>query len=193
MAVLVLLLIEVIFLQLNEAAIPPFKEQCLKWHNEFRKRHQVDPVTWSDELTRGAQSWADILARNNTFKHAEGIAPGENLYLSGKPLPEEICTEATTLFYEEIKKYDFNKPGFSMETGHFTQLVWKKTKQIGAAQAARRDSRLVVVVRYSPAGNYVGQYKENVLPELSGAGQTRFSFVFVGFLVVTGAAFKTFF
>lgn len=79
-------------------------------------------MTWSDELTKGAKSWADILARNNTFKHAEGIKPGENLYLSGKPLPEEICTEATTLFYEEIKKYDFNKPGFSLATGHFTQV-----------------------------------------------------------------------
>ena len=82
----------------------------------------MEPLTWSDDLTRGAQSWANILAQNNTFKHAEDIAPGENLYLSGKPLPEEVCTEATTLFYEEIKKYDFNKPGFSMATGHFTQV-----------------------------------------------------------------------
>ena len=67
--------------------------------------------------------------------------------------------------------------------------MWKKTKEIGAAQAARRDGRLVVVVRYSPAGNYDGQYKENVLPELSGVGQTRFSFVFIGLVVITGAAF----
>ena len=70
--------------------------------------------------------------------------------------------------------------------------MWKKSKQIGAAQAARRDGRLVVVIRYSPAGNYDGHYKENVLPELSGTGQTRFSFVFVGFIVITGAAFNTF-
>lgn len=79
-------------------------------------------MTWSDDLTRGAESWANILARNNTFEHAKGIAPGENLYLSGKPLPEEPCTEATKLFYEEVKKYDFDKPGFSMATGHFTQV-----------------------------------------------------------------------
>lgn len=82
----------------------------------------MGPVTWSNNLTEGAQSWANILVKNNTFKHAKGIAPGENLYLSGNPLPEEICTEATTLFYEEVKKYDFNKPGFSMATGHFTQV-----------------------------------------------------------------------
>ena len=71
--------------------------------------------------------------------------------------------------------------------------MWKKTKQIGAAQAPRRDGRVVVVVRYSPAGNYDGQYKENVLPALSEAGKTRFSFAFVGFVVITGAAFNTFF
>ena len=29
------------FLSTTEAAIPSFKDQCLKWHNEFRKRHQV--------------------------------------------------------------------------------------------------------------------------------------------------------
>lgn len=30
------------FLSTTEAAIPSFKDQCLKWHNEFRKRHQVN-------------------------------------------------------------------------------------------------------------------------------------------------------
>ena len=71
--------------------------------------------------------------------------------------------------------------------------MWKKTKEIGAAQAPRKDGRVVVVIRYSPAGNYDGRYKENVLPELSGAAETRVSFVFVGFAVITGAAFNTFF
>jgi len=106
-------------------------------------------VTWSDELTRGAQSWADILAQNNTFKHAQGIGPGENLYLSGKPLPEEVCTEATTLFYEEIKKYDFNKPGFSRATGHFTQvnLFLKVLCNVLYSRSAFLQSR--VVYRFS--------------------------------------------
>lgn len=71
--------------------------------------------------------------------------------------------------------------------------MWKKTKEIGAAQAPRKDGRVVVVIRYSPAGNYDGQYKKNVLPELSEAGETRFSIVFVGFVVITGAVFSTFF
>ena len=79
-------------------------------------------MTWNDDLAKGAQTWADILAQNNTFEHEKGIHPGENLYLSGKPLPKESCTEATQLFYGEVKHYDFNKPGFSVKTGHFTQV-----------------------------------------------------------------------
>ena len=95
-----------------------------EWRNFFIFIHiKVGPVTWSEELAKGAKSWADYLAENKTFEHAPNLKAGENLYLSGKPAPEEPCTEATKLFYGEIKNYDFNKPGFSGKTGHFTQVI----------------------------------------------------------------------
>ena len=80
-------------------------------------------MTWNEELAKGAKSWANYLAENKTFEHAPNLQAGENLYLSGKPAPEEPCTEATKLFYGEVKNYDFNKPGFSGKTGHFTQVI----------------------------------------------------------------------
>ena len=48
--------------------------------------------------------------------------------------------------------------------------MWKNTKQIGAAQAARKDGRLVVVIRYSPPGNIVSKaaFMKNVLPVQEG-------------------------
>lgn len=76
----------------------------------------------------------------------------------------EPCTSATKAFYDEVKYYDYNNPGFSQKTGHFTQIVWKNTKQIGAAYATRRDGRFVLVIRYSPPGNYRYQFRQNVLP-----------------------------
>ena len=31
-----------IFLFVTEAAIPPFKDQCIRWHNIYREKHQVN-------------------------------------------------------------------------------------------------------------------------------------------------------
>lgn len=85
---------------------------------------QVQNVTWNDTLAANAENWANYLATNNLFEHAKNIWEGENLYLSGSPLPTESCTEATQLFYREIDNYDFSKPGFSLKTGHFTQVFF---------------------------------------------------------------------
>ncbi|CAH3140085.1 unnamed protein product [Pocillopora meandrina] len=180
----------------GEAEIPPFKDQCLKWHNVYREKHQVDPVTWSDALASGAESWANYLAQNNLFEHTSGLQVGENLYLSGSPLPEEPCTSATQAFYGEVKDYDFKKPGFSMDTGHFTQVVWKNSKQIGAAQQVRRDGRLVVVIRYNPPGNFNtdGAFAANVLPARldngSGVCDVRSPSVFTAYVVALGLIFN---
>lgn len=145
-----------------------FKEQCLKWHNDYRSIHQAPTVTWNDTIAADAEVWATYLADNNAFAHATNLGQldqGENLYLVSVQ-PTEPCTDATKAFYEEIKDYNFDQPGFSSQTGHFTQVVWKSTRQIGAASKTRADGQFVVVVRYSPPGNVdSGNYfKDNVLP-----------------------------
>ncbi len=76
-----------------------------------------------------------------------------------------IGAEATDAWYNEIKLYNFNRPGFSMSTGHFTQVVWKGSQKLGAGFAITRDGKsLYVVAQYSPPGNYMGQFEQNVLP-----------------------------
>ena len=51
--------------------------------------------------------------------------------------------------------------------GHFTQVVWKTSKKLGIAKArSPKSGKTIVVANYEPAGNWVGQYKENVLAPL---------------------------
>ncbi len=48
--------------------------------------------------------------------------------------------------------------------GHFTQVVWRNSTKMGVARASNSSGWTYVVTNYSPPGNYVGQYDENVLP-----------------------------
>ena len=52
-----------------------------------------------------------------------------------------------------------------MKTGHLTQVVWKGSKQLGVGVAfANNGHTAVVVANYSPPGNYLNKFPENVLP-----------------------------
>jgi hypothetical protein len=76
-----------------------------------------------------------------------------------------IGADAVASWYSEVKDYDFNSGGFSGATGHFTQLVWKGTTNVGAGYAFTPDrTKVYVVAQYTPPGNYQDQYGDNVSP-----------------------------
>lgn len=53
-------------------------------------------------------------------------------------------------------------------SGHFTQVVWKGSKEIGVGKAVAKDGKHIVVASYRPAGNLIGTYAANVLPPKDG-------------------------
>lgn len=86
---------------------------------------------------------------------------GQNLaYKSGAELTAQ---EVADMWYNEITKYDFNNPGFSSSTGHFTQLVWSETTEVGIGKAVK-GTTTYVVANYTPPGNVQGRqnYERNV-------------------------------
>ncbi|CAB4024581.1 Golgi-associated plant pathogenesis-related 1-like [Paramuricea clavata] len=130
--------------------------------------HQAPDIKWSASLASDAQKWADYLAANNQFKHDPNLqGQGENLYGSSGD-SQQSCRYATTAFYNEVKDYDFDNPGFTKGTGHFTQVVWVKSTEFGVAKAEKNSGGTILVFRYSPPGNYLGQFPENVKPKVSG-------------------------
>jgi uncharacterized protein YkwD len=142
-------------------ATPADYTAILDEHNRVRADHCAPALTWSDELAATAQAWADHLRDAScAFEHSS-TEYGENLAAgtSGTLSPADVVA----MWYEEISLYNFKKGGFSMDTGHFTQVVWKGTKQVGCGVSQCRGLD-VWVCNYDPPGNMDGEYKQNVLP-----------------------------
>lgn len=51
-------------------------------------------------------------------------------------------------------------------TGHFSQIIWKDTEQIGVGIAESVKGNVYVVCNYYPKGNVIENFKNNVLPVL---------------------------
>jgi uncharacterized protein YkwD len=123
--------------------------------------HCAAPLVWSARLEAHAREWAAHLAANGCNLAHSNSDYGENIAAgTGGTLTPSSVVE---LWYGERAHYDFARGGFSMRTGHFTQLAWRTTTHLGCAVASC-PSFDVYVCNYDPPGNVQGAFRENVLP-----------------------------
>jgi hypothetical protein len=143
-----------------------FLTQALVRHNLYRARHRVPPLSLNMELCNIAQNYANKLAITNTFQHSgnkwKGLEIGENIAWLVSNYKIDGWS-ATDMWYKEIKNYNYNYPGFSIYTGHFTQLIWRNSYLVGFG-ASRIGNIWYVVANYYPPGNILNAFRENVLP-----------------------------
>jgi uncharacterized protein YkwD len=140
------------------------QKQFLDAHNQVRARHQnTVALEWSTEVEKSAQKWADTCS----FKHSGVIGLGENIAWGYFNYPQ-IGNQITQMFYSEVSKYHwFGKepnPEAFTEWGHFTQVVWADTTQLGCAVSTCGTNQYFAVCQYRSAGNFAGQYAKNVHP-----------------------------
>jgi pathogenesis-related protein 1 len=140
-------------------------QKVLDHHNKVRKEVGSPELTWSKELSAYAQEWADHLANENGCRMEHHKKPE----LKGKPVGENLFwgssadvyhpIDASVSWYGEKKLYRYGKFGVGNwhAIGHYTQMVWKNTKEVGVGIAVCKNGELMVVANYAPAGNYVGQ------------------------------------
>ncbi len=157
--------------RVSACAADEFSEHFVATHNAWRSKVGVAPLKWSGELAAFAQSWANHLKKTNAcdMKHRSGgernlngKVTGENLAWTWQdPKPEKgfIYTpeEAVDAWGNEVKYYDHTtgkcKGGVC---GHYTQLVWHNTTDVGCGRASCGNAE-VWVCNYLPAGNYIGE------------------------------------
>ena len=153
-----------------------FQRDGLKRHNYYRKYHQVGPLELTQKLNEYAQKYAETLAAKNKMQHSThdarekiyGDWTGENLYYFWTSSSNVTINGAAAVdsWYDEIKDYDFSK-GDSKNggvVGHFTQLVWKGTSQLGMGVARSSQNSVFVVANYHFGGNFNKAEKTNVFP-----------------------------
>lgn len=150
-----------------------FRSSALSEHNTYRATHHAPKMTLSDSLNSSAQTWADRIASTGVFEHSGASGVGENIYASyttqSSIAADTLADGAVKSWYDEVANYNYGNPGFSSETGHFTQVVWKGSTQVGCGAAkgtatidGTQYNAFYVVCQYTAPGNVSGQFPANV-------------------------------
>jgi uncharacterized protein YkwD len=164
-----------------------FKSAVLNSTNYWRAQHQAKPLTWNDKLAEFAQNHAQKCIWEHSVRGFLQLSSDQRTNIQqGGPYGENLAenfgspTLAVDGWAAEEKKYDYATGQFSEETGHFTQLVWENTKEVGCgAVNCNNDANdgahgWYLVCEYSPPGNVVGQFKENVSKQGMADGKLGF-------------------
>ena len=161
-----------------------FTPILLNTTNYYRYLHSAPFVSYNTSLATTAQAYStECVWQHNP--QLPTLHLGENL-ARGYP----NVTSAIDAWYNEVTQFDYDfdtqdPTGFTEQTGHFTQLVWKDTESVGCGwtdcSGVNGLQGVLFVCDYWPAGNVLGGegvnggekgfFVENVLPERKGGDQ----------------------
>lgn len=137
-------------------------DAVLAAHNAYRARHGAAALTWSAPLAANAQGWADTC----NFEHSGVANAGENLAAwSGGG---RSAVDMVDRWYAENTDYDYvaGRSANGAPIGHFTQMVWKGSTELGCGVSQCPALGSYLVCQYAPQGNILGQFTQNVSPPL---------------------------
>ena len=138
-------------------------------HDKYRSMVGAPRLIWSASLATTAQAYADKLKVTRACKpeHSHTAGIGENLYWASaivssndvSKLQAVTATQVTDSWGSEKENYSqvTNTCATGKACGHYTQIIWKATTQIGCGNAVCSDNSQIWVCNYFPAGNVVGK------------------------------------
>lgn len=138
-------------------------ERILAVQNAERARLGVPPLAWSPKLAEEASGYAKVLLSRGALQHssaADRKGSGENLWMGTAGAWN--ADAMVGMFLDERRYFraaafpDVSLTGNWTDVGHYTQIVWKDTKEVGCAIDSGNGMD-VLVCRYFPAGNVFGR------------------------------------
>ncbi len=131
-------------------------QDVLDFHTRVCAEVGVGPLTWSPTAARAAQQWADAVVRTGVVEH-NAMGYGQNIAWGWGS--DYNVLKGAQRWYNEKQSYT---PGtvFNGQAGHYTQMVWRNSTEIGVSKATIQTGQfkgqLVFVANYNPAGNSFG-------------------------------------
>ena len=138
------------------------QQEILSAHNAYRTAVGLPPLTWSDDLAGAAQTWVNNLNANLQFGHdPNNQGQGENIWMGTSGAYS--LTQMVDSWGSEQQNFqngtfpNVSTTGNWSDVGHYSQIVWRATANVGCAGVTGSDGNYRFVCRYSPAGNVEGQ------------------------------------
>jgi len=135
----------------------------LKSHNDARAAVGAPALVWSSALARDAGAFAVKLARERRFEHSPqprgSPVQGENLWMGTKTA--YAYAEMSGGWVDERRLFkrgrfpDVSRNGKWADVGHYSQIIWRTTTQVGCAVASNATDEYLVC-RYLASGNVFG-------------------------------------
>lgn len=143
-------------------------------HNDVRAMVQtadpLPPLAWSERLAGIASAWAamckDQLAPTGLIDHNTNRSMGQPSYVGenifgATGTPDFGTVErAVNQWAAEAQNYNYatNTCSITNGCGHYTQVVWRASREIGCAiqDCPGLTFRASLVCNYSPGGNEIG-------------------------------------
>lgn len=138
--------------------------RMLSAHNEVRDTVGLLPLIWSHTIAASAQAWSEQLQSENcSMRHDPDPEYGENLFWSWRTGassngPVSTPDDAVTWWAGEVAFYNYEKNTCRAgeQCGHYTQIVWDNTSEVGCGVSSCIDGDKhtdMWVCRYDPPGN----------------------------------------
>ena len=155
---------------LDDFNFESFYNELILKHNILRAKHNSPSLTRLDDLAELAKVTLDGCIAAGTLVHSgtsyNGQWMGQNLHLSSYPPTADSVLNGWYTKEEKNYDYDTGKSANGGVVGHFTQVVWKSSKQIGCAVKTgawgNYANSYYVCCNYFPGGNWVGEETQNV-------------------------------